>query len=103
MKPSAGLAHATFQHMRDTQCLTDLACVMPTAILHHAAATDDFKGGNVCQLGQKVILEAISERGVLPVVTEVFKRQHRDSRCSRASEKVTFPNVPANHHCQSDQ
>ena len=53
--------------------------VLLAAILHHAGAADDLEIGNLRQLGQNVVLDTVGKGGVLFVVAQVFKRQHRDA------------------------
>src|SRR5438445_11035533 len=62
MKPAAGLARATLQHVRYAKRVSDLACILFAAILHHTGAADHLEVGNFCELSQNVILETISQR-----------------------------------------
>src|SRR5262245_602041 len=80
VKPRPGLAHAAFQHVRNTKSVSDLARVLFVAISHNAGPADDLESCNLGKLGQKVVLDTISKRGVLSVITQVFKGQHRDAR-----------------------
>ena len=82
VKPGAGFAHATFQYVRYTKGLAYLARISLSPILHDTSATDDLESGDVRQLGQKIVLDAVGKGGVLSVVAQVLKRRHSDaSRC----------------------
>ena len=74
VEPGTSLTHATLQHVRDLKRIANLASIVLTAILHHAGAADDLEIGNVCQLGQNVVLHTISKKRVLSIVAEVLKR-----------------------------
>ena len=53
---------------------------MLVAVTHHASPADDLEARNLRQLGQKIVLDTVGKRGVLSIVAQVLKRQHRDSR-----------------------
>ncbi len=67
MKPGTGLAHTALQHVRNPKRITDRVHVPLAPVLHDAGAANDLEIGNVCQLGQKIVLNAIGKRGVLSV------------------------------------
>ena len=51
--------------MRYTQFITDLRACSFAAIFHDARPADDFQIGDLRQLGQNVVLDAIGKGGVL--------------------------------------
>src|SRR5262245_6149176 len=75
MKPAPSLAYATLQHVRHTQRIAALARGVMVPILQDASSANDLEIGNFRELGQKIVLNSIRERGVLPVVAQIFKRQ----------------------------
>ena len=48
-------------------------------MLHHGSAADDFQVRDLCQVGQNLVLHAVSEIAVLLIATQIFKRQYRDA------------------------
>jgi hypothetical protein len=76
-------AHASFQNVRDTKGLTDLARVARATIWHDTRPANHLEIGDVGQLGQNVVLHAIGKEGVLFLLAQVFKWQHSDSGCYR--------------------
>ena len=85
-------AYASFQHMGDTQRITDPARILLAPILHDAGAADHFEIGDFRQFGQNVVLHAVGEKCVLFVVAEIFKWQHCDAGCDRMVDQFAFPN-----------
>ena len=81
MEPGSCLPDATLQYVRHPKRIADLARVVMVAISHHAGATDDLEISNFRQLRQKIVLDTVGKGGVLSVVAQVFKWQHRDSSC----------------------
>ena len=45
----------------------------------HGSAADDFQVRDLCQVGQILVLHAVSEIAVLLIATQIFKRQYRDA------------------------
>ena len=83
--------------------IANLSHVSLTAILHDTRPANDLECGNVCQLGQKIVLNAVSKGSVFSVVAQVFKRQHGDSRCCSTLDHLAFPNIPTDNRSQGDQ
>src|SRR4029453_2811614 len=96
-------AYASFQYVGDTQRITDLPQVLFTAILHHAGAADHFEVGHLCQLGQNVILHAISKKRMLFVVAKVFKWEHRDPSRQWMPCEISFRNDPSRRCRESNK
>ena len=73
--------HAAFQHVRDSQCLRDVAKIahVNVAKLHHGRTTNDLQVLDRGEAGEDVILNAISEKRVLLVGAEVLKGQNGDA------------------------
>src|SRR5436190_22590034 len=89
--------------MRYPKRIANLAHISFTAIFHHAGPADDFEIGDLRQLGQNVVLHAISERRVFFLVAQVFKRQNGDSSCWPLPDQFTFPDDPASGGRQTNQ
>src|SRR5438552_1840820 len=83
MKPAAGLACATLQHVRYAKRVSDLAGILFATILHNTRAADHLEIGNFRQLGQNVVLETIGKIGVLRILIETLKRQHSNAPFGR--------------------
>src|SRR6266568_3764339 len=64
-KMRAGSADAAFQNMRYSQIISNLTDISFATVLHHAGPADDFKIGDLRQLGQNVVLHTIGKGGVL--------------------------------------
>src|SRR5438034_4824943 len=99
----AGSADAAFQNMRYPQIISDLTEISFATVIHNTRPADDFQIGDLCQLGQNVVLHTIGEGGVPFLLTQIFERQNSDSGCYRMSNKFTFPNDPASGRRQCDQ
>ena len=69
--------------MGHAELLADLAQIARRAafVLHHARAADHFQIGNLGQMGQDLVLDALGEEGVLFFAAQIFERQHRDRFC----------------------
>ena len=64
--------------MRHPKRIADLAEISFTAIFHHAGPADDFEIADLRQLGQNVVLHAISKGRVFFLLAQIFKRQNGD-------------------------
>src|SRR5262249_42860742 len=90
--------------MRYAQGVGNLTRVMLVTILHHASATDYLERSNFRQPGQKIILDTVGKRGVFSVVTQIFKRQHRDAGCCWwSTEQLAFPKDHADRRHQGER
>src|SRR5438105_12353276 len=85
--------------MRNAKCVADLPSIARAAICHHARAANDLEIGNLGQLGQNVVLDAIGKNGVLFIVTQIFERQHSYA-CRWRGCEIDFPNENAKRHQQ---
>src|ERR1044071_6005861 len=83
MNPSPCFAHATFQHVRHTKGITDLASIMLTAILHHAGPADDSEVGNVRQFVQDDLLTKLANIADLRVISRTSVMQYRGEHNTR--------------------
>ena len=67
--------------MRHAKLLGDLAevacCRMP--VVHHACPTNYLQVGNFGQISKDLILDAISEKSILRIRTQIFKREDGDA------------------------
>ena len=99
----ARTSHCSLQHVGDTQSIAELAQILFAAVLHHARAADHLQIGNFGQFNQDVVLDAVGKERVFFLITQVFKRQDRDSSGYRWPDKFTFPNDPARGRGQSDK
>ena len=75
------------------ELITDLARVLFTAISHHAGPANNLEIGNLGQLGQKVVLDAVGKGGVLSVITQIFKWKHCDSSCCGRRNRSLFQTI----------
>ncbi len=68
--------HAPLDNMRHAELLADLAQIARRAafVLHDAGAADHFQVGNPGQMGQDLVLHALSKEGVCFLFAEIFKR-----------------------------
>jgi hypothetical protein len=64
-KLRAGSADAAFQNMRHPQFVTDLPHIPLATVIHDTRPADDFQVDDLRQLGQNVVLHAISKGRVL--------------------------------------
>ena len=87
--------------MRNAQCAPISRKLLFAAILHDAGATDHLEIGDLCQLCQNVVLDAIGKERVLFMVAEIFKWQHSDSSRYRLPDQFTLPNDPTTCGCQA--
>ena len=76
-----GALHAALQHMRDAELLRDLAQIARALVakLHDARAADHFQIGDLRQIGEDLVLHAVSEEGVGLVLAQVLKRKNCDA------------------------
>ncbi len=78
--PVPGAAHRAFENVRDAERFPDLAQVADAApVLLDRGAADHLQVGDARQAGENVVMHAIGKKGVLAVIAQVFKRQHRDA------------------------
>ena len=70
----------SFNHMRNTQSVRDLAKVafQPALVFHHARSADDFQVGDLGEIGEDFVLHTAGEECVFFVLAEIFKRQDGD-------------------------
>src|SRR5262249_12873501 len=80
-----------------------LSHVLLAAILHNAGSADHFQVSDFCQLGQNVVLNAVGKDRMLFPLAEIFKWQYGDASPCRRPKKFTFPNIPTDCCCQSNQ
>ena len=85
-----GTLHAAFDNMCDAELLADLAQIARRAafVLHDARAADHFQVGNLCQMGQDLVLHALGEEGVCFFFAQIFKRKHRDAFFRGSGERT---------------
>ena len=67
-KMRAGSAHAALQNMPYTEIISDLTEIPFAAVIHHAGLADHLEIGNLRQLGQNVVLNAVGKKRVLFVL-----------------------------------
>jgi len=72
-------AYASFQHVGDTQRITDLPRVLLAAILHDAGAADHLEVGDFRQFDQDIVLDAVGKECVLLLIAQIFEWQNRDT------------------------
>ena len=80
--------HSSFDDVRDTEGLSDLTQVSldPSFVLHDRRAADDLQVGDLGQIGEDFVLDAVREITVLLVITEILKRQNGNAfRRNRSS------------------
>ena len=67
--------------MGDAKRFRDFSQVTVNAvfILHHRSPADHFEVGNFGQIGENLVLHAISEVSVLFIITQIFEGQHGDA------------------------
>ncbi len=86
--PIAGTSHRAFQHMGNAERFADLAQVARAgSILLHRGSADDLQVRDLRQAGENVVVHAVGEEGVLPVVAQVFEGQHGDAFLRRPSSR----------------
>ena len=70
-----------FQHVGNAERLTDLAQVTRGRglVLVYAGAADHFQVGDLGQIGEDFVLNAVGKIGVRFVFAQIFKRQHRNA------------------------
>jgi hypothetical protein len=73
--------HAPFDDMCHAELLSDLAQIARRAafVLHDARAADHFQVGNLGQMGQDLVLDALGEEGVRFFFAQIFKRKNGDA------------------------
>src|SRR6478672_2647550 len=103
MKMRPGSLDAALQNMRYPQIISNLTEISFATVIHDTRSADDFQVADLGQLGQNVVLHAISKGRVLFLLAEVFKRQNGNSGCYWLPDKFTFPNDPGGGRCQSNQ
>src|SRR5206468_315785 len=103
MKLGADSPDAALQHMRYSQLIPNLTHIPLAAIAHYAGPADDFQIGDPRQLGQNVVLHAISKDCAIFLLAQIFKRQNGDSSCYGLPGKFAFPNHDSQRHCQGEQ
>ncbi len=75
-----GAPHRSFQNVRHAQRLTDFAQIARARfVLPHRSAADDFQVGDLGQVREDIILDAVREILVLLIVAQIFERQDRDA------------------------
>src|SRR5439155_20030072 len=60
-KMCSGSADAALQNVRHPQIISDLTEISFAAVLHHAGPANHFEVGDLCQLGQDVVLHTIGK------------------------------------------
>ena len=91
-------AHTSFQNGADVEGFADLARIMRLpAIRHDRGARDHFQVADLGQVRQEIVLDAVSEIGVLRVVAEIRERQDGDRFLetvggTRTAEKIAGHN-----------
>src|SRR5205807_7303787 len=105
----AGALDRAFKNVSDTECLADFPKVALDAVfvLHHGGAADDFEVGDLCEIGQDLVLNTIGKVGVLFVVAEIFKREDSDAfirNCgSQVAKCFTADRAMAKEDCETDR
>ena len=77
----AFLAHAALENVRHAKLPPDVAHVLSCGVTkrHHRGTTDDSELFNLCQTRQDIVLNAVCEKCVLFLRTEILERQYRDT------------------------
>src|SRR5262245_49980431 len=83
--------------MRDAQFLADLAHITcgSALILHHGSATNDFQICNLRQIGQNLVLHAVSEKSVIGVAAQILKGKYRNRFGSDGSDDLLEARIAA--------
>ena len=64
----SGALYVPFQNVSDTQGTGDLAQIARRgAVLHHRTATGDLQVGDLCQVGENLVLHAIRKENVFRI------------------------------------
>src|SRR5262249_27196217 len=83
--------------MRDAQLLADFAHITrgSALILHHGSATNDSQIRNLRQVGQNLVLHAVSKKSVIGVAAEILKGKHRNRFGSDGSDDLLEARIAA--------
>src|SRR5207245_2188253 len=83
MDSASVAADASLEHMGNTKGFTNLSNVAFAAVRHHARSANDLEFGDLRQLGQNVVLHAISEKSVVHLTAQILKWEHGDASTRR--------------------
>src|SRR5262245_44712549 len=83
--------------MRDAQLLADLAHITcgSALILHYGSTTNHFQIRNLRQVGQNLVLHAVSEKSVIGVAAQILKGKHRNRFGSDGSDDLLEARIAA--------
>jgi len=82
--PAACPPSAALQHVSDAQLAGDLANISRSALVGEGRVPgDDEEAGNLRQIGDQVVGQAVGEISLLLIGTQVLERQHGDRRLVR--------------------
>ena len=103
-KMRAGSADAALQNMRNPQIISDLAEISFATVIHDTGPADDFQIGDLRQLGQNIVLNAIDKGSGVSFCSLRFSNGRTAIPVvNRMPDQFTFPNDPSNSRGQCNQ